>query len=199
MTRTVTGIVKHLDGSAWASASITFILIDAFETATSVYPTEEHIEVADAIGAFSTELGVPDTGTAHYRVRLPDNSSYDFYVGSGAPVDLVTLITIASALVAPSALQTLLDAAAVLSFKTVTSTYVVLPTDNYIRCDGTFTVTLPPATGSALVYAIKNVGTGLITIDGDGADTINGVATYLIYENDNHTFVDVAVGAWDSL
>jgi hypothetical protein len=53
---------------------------------------------------------VPDTGTAHFQVRLPDDSSFHFYLESGPAVDLVTLITIAGTAVAQDDLQTLLDA-----------------------------------------------------------------------------------------
>lgn len=60
----------------------------------------------------------------------------------------------------------------------VTDTYAVLATDHTIVCSkGTnFTITLPTATVGQIFY-IKNIGVGIVTIDGAGADTIDGAAT----------------------
>lgn len=47
-----------------------------------------------------------------------------------------------------------------------------------VYCNGTFTVNLPPAAvATGRIYHVVNVGSGTITIDGDGSDTINGAAT----------------------
>lgn len=198
--RVITGNILKPDGTPFVGkAAATFSLLAEVYSGGIVYPMDNIPVMTDAVGAFSVSLAVPDTGTAPYRITFADGYAADFNLAAGISVDLETLVTIATSAVLPSALQILLDAAAVLTFKTVTSTYVVLPTDVYIRCNGTFTVTLPPATGSALVYVIKNVGTGIITIDGDGADTIDGAATYFIYQNCTCVVIDVAAGVWDVL
>jgi hypothetical protein len=59
--------------------------------------------------------------------------------------------------------------------KTVTDTYNILATDCLIICNkGTaMTVTLP-ATNLGQVFIIKNIGAGTVTLDGYGADTIDG-------------------------
>lgn len=50
-----------------------------------------------------------------------------------------------------------------------------------LYCNGTFTVNLPPAAVAAgRIYHVVNVGTGTITIDGDGSETINGATTLAI-------------------
>jgi hypothetical protein len=196
-TRTVTGTVYKPDGSAWAAGEVTFTLLDGFETATEVYPPEEHIETLDANGQFSITLGVPDTGTAHYSVTLPDGTAYRFYLASGAATNLVTLITIATTAVAQDDLQTLLDANNALTVTTQTTTYNILVTDDLIRCNGTFTVALPAATGTGKPYTIKNVGSGLITIDGNGSDTIDGSLTQSLLSLESLTLVDSATGVWD--
>jgi hypothetical protein len=51
-------------------------------------------------------------------------------------------------------------------------------TDCVVNCtSGTFTVTLPTAVGiEGQYFIVKNSGTGVITIDGDGAETIDGAA-----------------------
>lgn len=47
-----------------------------------------------------------------------------------------------------------------------------------VYCNGTFTVNLPPAAvATGRIYHVVNVGSGTITIDGDGSETINGAAT----------------------
>ena len=47
--------------------------------------------------------------------------------------------------------------------------------------NGTYSVTLPPAaTMEGRRLTIKNNGVGTITIDGDGAETIDGAATYAL-------------------
>ena len=57
-----------------------------------------------------------------------------------------------------------------------TATYTATSSDHTIDCtDNTFTVTLPTAVGiTGRVYVVKNSGTGTITVDGDGSETIDG-------------------------
>lgn len=197
MARRVTGNIYHDDGSAWAGGEISWELLEAFETATGVYPCDIHTETLDALGAFSIDLGTPTTGTAHYRVVLPNFEAHEIYIASGPATDLMTLLTIATSSVTQNAVQTLLDANKILAIKNVNNTYVVLSSDNLVRCTGTFSVTLPDATGSGNSYTIYNYGVGVITIDGDGGDTINGDLTYTLNASCYVTVVDVAAGAWD--
>lgn len=198
-TRTITGTVHHLDGTDWASGTIQFELLEAFETATETYPKETHTETLDANGAFSITLGVPDSGTAKYKITLPDHKRYTVYIASGAATTLESLLTIAGSAVAQDAVQTLIDANNVLTMVSTTGTYTVLASDDLVRCNGTFTVTLPAASGSGAMYCIKNVGTGVITLDGNAAETIDGAATQTISSLGWMTVVDAASGAWDIL
>jgi hypothetical protein len=67
-----------------------------------------------------------------------------------------------------------------------TTTYTVLATDSFLTGSGTFTFTLPTAVGTTgKPYTIKNIGTGIITIACNGAQTIDGVATYVIRTTNN--------------
>jgi hypothetical protein len=61
-----------------------------------------------------------------------------------------------------------------------TSTYVITTSDHTIDCtSGTFTTTLPTAASmTGVVYTIKNSGAGAITVACNGAETIDGAATY---------------------
>lgn len=195
-TRTVTGTLYHLDGTAWENGVVKFALVEPFQTATETYPKEEHSETADSNGAISITLGVPDTGTAKYRIELPDGKKYIVYLASGAATTLESLLTIAGSAVAQDAVQTIVDANNVLSITHVTTTYVVLDSDDVVLCDGTFTVTLPPATGSGATYVIRNIGSGDITLAADGTDTINGDGTIAIISGYWNGVIDCADGVW---
>lgn len=60
-----------------------------------------------------------------------------------------------------------------------TSTYTATISDFTIDCTtGTFTVNLPTAVGiTGRIYVIKNTGTGVITIDANSTETIDGALT----------------------
>ena len=57
-------------------------------------------------------------------------------------------------------------------------------------------VNLPAATGSGKEYTIANDSGSDITLDGDGAETIDGAATYDIPDDRSITVVDYASGKW---
>ena len=61
-----------------------------------------------------------------------------------------------------------------------TGTYTLTATDHTIDCTtGTFTATLPTAVGcTGREYAIKNSGTGVITVATTSSQTIDGSTTY---------------------
>jgi len=63
-----------------------------------------------------------------------------------------------------------------LGYITKTENYTLTPGDNTIDCiDNTFTITLPSAVGlTTKIYNIKNTGTGVITIDANILETIDG-------------------------
>jgi hypothetical protein len=63
-----------------------------------------------------------------------------------------------------------------------TGAYTATNDDYVIDCtSGTFTVTLPASSGrTGRILIIKNSGAGTITVDGNGAETIDGAATYAI-------------------
>jgi hypothetical protein len=68
-----------------------------------------------------------------------------------------------------------------LTVTTQTTTYAILTTDQVVLCNGTFTATLPTASGvTGYVYYIKNIGTGVVTVACTGAETIDGVTTNII-------------------
>ena len=200
MARPITGTIYYPNGTAWANGTVRARLMEPFETSTRVYPKTEITITLDSNGQIPalTQLDTPDTGTAHYVITTPDNAQYTVYLETGAAVDLVTLLTIAGTAVAQDDLQTLLDAAEVFDITTVSSgPYAVLATDDEIRFNGTFTVTLPAATGSGRPLALKNIGTGTITITPDGTDTIDGFSSVYLYQRGGYGLIDGATGRWD--
>ena len=70
--------------------------------------------------------------------------------------------------------------ASIFAYTAQTTTYTAGADDYVIHCtSGTFSVNLPTAVGiTGKVYIIKNSGSGLITIDPNGSQTIDGVTTY---------------------
>lgn len=89
-----------------------------------------------------------------------------------------------------------------------TAAYTVEETDDIIYCSsGTFTVTLLDANDvvdtttftnktSGKVYEIVNAGDGIITIDGDGSDKINGLDTYILNPSEKAEFIAVGGSTW---
>jgi hypothetical protein len=69
-----------------------------------------------------------------------------------------------------------------LAYVAKTGMYSIGANDHVIDCtSGTFTVTLPTASGVAgQEYVIKNSGTGTITVATTSAQTIDGQSTYTL-------------------
>lgn len=68
-----------------------------------------------------------------------------------------------------------------------TANYTLTENDFTVNCTtGTFTITLPTAVGiQGRIYNIKNTGTGVITVDPDGSETIDGDANDVVNEDEN--------------
>jgi len=108
--RTITGTVKHDDGSAWAAGLLKSRLMEAFTTATATYPCEEHVETLDADGYFAVDLATPDTGAAHYKITTPDGQPHYVYLETGPATDLQTVLALPGQAVSQEAAQTVMDA-----------------------------------------------------------------------------------------
>lgn len=85
-----------------------------------------------------------------------------------------------------------------LSVRTETATYTVLTGDDIVVCNKTsaMTVNLPVASGSGRVLIISNINTGIVTVDGNSSDTIDGSATVNIIQWEALQIVDYATNAW---
>jgi len=72
-----------------------------------------------------------------------------------------------------------------------TATYTLTVSDYLVDCTAnTFTITLPTAAGiTGRMYNIKNTGTGVITVDGDSSETIDGETTQEVSQWENLTIM----------
>jgi len=79
----------------------------------------------------------------------------------------------------------------------VTDTYQILATDSTVICNKTtaFTVTLPTAVVGKKI-TIKNINTGLVTLEGSGADTIDGELNQTINQWDAIKVQCYAANSW---
>jgi hypothetical protein len=79
-----------------------------------------------------------------------------------------------------------------------TDTFNLLPTQHTVICDkGTsMSVNLYPAIGSKRRHTIKSVGVGVVTVDGDSSETIDGVTTKTLNQWEYIEIVDYETGKW---
>lgn len=93
----------------------------------------------------------------------------------------------------PAWVQATGGATTTLPFTNQTGTYTIDNTDCVVNCtgNGTFTVTLPTAVGvEGQYFIIKNSGTGVITVEGDGSETLDGLANKILaIKNESITVV----------
>jgi len=67
------------------------------------------------------------------------------------------------------------------TYSAKTGDYTVLTTDRTIDCTGTITITLPTAVGNdGQCFVVKNSGSGSVTVDADGTETIDGALSHVI-------------------
>jgi len=84
------------------------------------------------------------------------------------------------------------------SLRNVTATTTFSTAHETINClSGTFTVNLPAANPiQGTTYTIVNSGTGVITLDGNGSETINGAETITLVEYESRTVQSTGSGSW---
>ena len=87
------------------------------------------------------------------------------------------------------------DGLAKLTIVSPTANFSILSTQKVVLCSNTITVTLPLADSVFTPLYIKNIGTGVITIDGNGSQTIDGTLTYALTNQwDSITLVSNGTG-----
>lgn len=90
-----------------------------------------------------------------------------------------------------TALLDAIDAMFATTYKAKSANYTALNTDNWIECtSGSFTITLHAANDATRGYTpldVTNSGTGTITVDAAGSETINGNLTVELAPGDSIT------------
>ena len=79
-----------------------------------------------------------------------------------------------------------------------TDSYLISASDYFVICDKTtaMTITLPAATGIGVSYMIKTINIGVVTIDANSSETIDGELTQTLNQWDCINIVDYASGKW---
>jgi len=119
---------------------------------------------SDATTAAMSFVVDEDTMSSNSATKVPTQQSVKAYVDAAAPTPTVV---------------------------TKTTTYTIATSDDIVICtSGTFTVTLPTAvSATGDMYRVKNSGAGVITLDGNGAQTIDGAANHVLNQFDSLTVV----------
>jgi hypothetical protein len=168
-----------------------------------------------SFGSFSIS-GLTDNTTNHVYANLAGSGTANTTGTQPAgTVKLGTAVTAAGAVTsvdtAPGSGRQIKPTASTVvnrAIQTKTSAYTLTANDSVILADasgGAFTLTLPTAVGiSGTVYTIKRISaSNNVTIDGAGAETIDGAATYVLtaqwqavelISNGTSWFV---IGEWD--
>lgn len=127
-TRHITWTVDYT-----TSGVLTFRLVAAIVSGGEVVPAQTFTVAFVDTAAGSTDLPVPDSGTATYELTLPSSETYRVYLATGAEVDLATLIAVAGSPIADTAAAIAAHAAIVASTTTL----------GHVKVDGS-TITADP-------------------------------------------------------
>jgi hypothetical protein len=130
------------------------------------------------------ELFNSGTGTtAKWDVYIPASGSTDLRIKNNG-TDRITIQNDGDVGIGTTSPVSTLDINGSVGYKvtTITSATTLDNTHNIILCNtGSYTVTLPPASSNTnRLYTIKNIDTDgdVITIDGNGSETIDGATTF---------------------
>lgn len=162
-----------------ALSSAGFYTTSTTSNAISVAGTNLTFTTADSGKAFTAGTPVRIASTSNPATNYMDAivTSYSGTTLNVTVTDATGSGTIANWTISVAGGPSVTQATIVRSAKT--TAYVVTPTDNGALIDctsGTFTVTLPVAAtaGAGFNVRVINTGSGVITVDGDGSETING-------------------------
>lgn len=180
-----------ITGNITASAGVTIDGIDISATLNQTVLTTSSPTFAalttTAGATIGTTLGV--TGATTLTGALNANGAVDIAAGLTIGSGNVSLVDGTGKITAISATYfASLDGSNLTSLRnagytstTQAVTYTALTTDGVILASGTITVNLYAVAGNAgRVLQIKNTGSGTVTVDANGAETIDGATTFAL-------------------
>lgn len=173
---TVGGLVNGIDTSAFSAGDTVYLSSTAGQMAST--PPVSPSNVVE-VGHIVTSN--PTTGTllVHTSEVISNNNS----LGTSQLIS-------ATQNAVKTYIDTQIASNKALSVRTVTSGTTQTTNDEVIRCNSTSVLTinlLPASNWSGLILRIKSINTGAVTIDADGAETIDGVLTQTINQYDSIT------------
>lgn len=192
----------------------------AIERSKIANGTADHVVINSAGGAFSSEANLSisrggtgqGTQTAAFNALSPVTTKGDIIVRDTTNNIRLAVGTDGHILTADSAQASGVKwaapsaAAPNLAVTSKTANYTATLSDDVILCDATsggFTITLPTAVGNTgKVYHIKRTDMTLanvVTIDGDGTETIDGATTRLLHTQYEEWTITSNGANWDVL
>jgi hypothetical protein len=163
------GIYNFVDGvnvygKNFANADLTF-------TGNRLHDTDGNGLIISTDGATQAES----------YIYMDDTSSYFAYGGSYIGFDATSSEIFAAGIASLrfSSTNAIFLRGEIHKYTAVSSTYIILDQDYIVDCTAnTFTATLPTAASVAgKTYTVKNSGSGVITLEGNGSETIDGATT----------------------
>ena len=157
-----------VDNGTWRSISV-----NTFDNGPTDFVDGESVTVS-----YDTLTWIDES--THLLVDGTRPLTANWGAGSYQASDLGTVMVQATAPTTPAIGQLWLDTSTAttetdgLPYTTQTTTYTILSSDSVVYCNGTFTATLPSAVGlGGKVLWVKNIGTGIVTLDADGTETVD--------------------------
>jgi hypothetical protein len=148
-----------------------------FNTSTEIYPN--HISLA------GTDIGTGNTSNIEIQeARITLTTSDGVTTSPTIPLLPEEVTT-----------KEYVDKLAVLSVISPSINTTMTVNNKVALCSNTITITLPLASAVVTAIYVKNIGTGVITVDGNGSQTIDGALTYdLTNQWDSITLVSNGTG-----
>ncbi len=92
-TRIITTDLQNIIDTGWAYGTVFFTLKGAQLDGETIFPQQVHKIITDANGESTDSFAVPATGAFLYEVTLPDGSSCDIQLESGASITMSLLLS----------------------------------------------------------------------------------------------------------